>query len=279
MACDKPTGDCTNVSPCGSGCGCSGSTTPEPVLPKCQDVSLAAGTFTHATITVNEQGCITAIGNGEPELYTPDECCGSGTDGTGGTVGPRGPKGDPGAAATIAVEQVIGTGAAWTVENTGTTTAAIFKFTAPAPTTGGTTTSGYTGEVGGFTIEAGLVKEAPSSLVQSIEAKKAGAQADLFSFTAVPDLANLNEYDITLNLDAFYNSIDVKFTGLHNDQATLIDNLTGTVANLVNTLTSLQGTLGTQQNTIAELTNEVGDLRVELDTLREEFDTYVAANP
>jgi hypothetical protein len=241
MACDKPTGDCTNASPCGSGCaGCSGTTTPEPVLPKCQDVSLTAGTFTHATVTVNSQGCITAIASGEPELYTPDECCGD-SGGGGGAAGARGPKGDPGAAATISVQQVIGTGTTWSVENTGTSSAAVFKFTAPAASTGGGsgTTSGYTGEVGGFVIEAGLVKEAPASIVESVEAKKEGAKASLFSFMAVPDLANLSEYDITLNLDAFYDSLDSKFTGLHNDQAALITSLTSQVATLTNQVNAL----------------------------------------
>jgi hypothetical protein len=243
MACDKPTGDCTNVSPCGAGCsGCNGSTTPAPVLPKCQDVSLTPGTFTNATVTVNAQGCIAAIASGEPEVYTPDDCCGDSSGGGGGAAGARGPKGDPGAAATIAVQQAIGTGTTWSVENIGTSSAAIFKFTAPAASTGGGgTTSGYTGDVGGFVIEAGLVKSAPASIVESVEAKKEGTKANLFSFLAVPDLANLSEYDITLNLDAFYDSIDSKFTGLHNDQATLITNLTGQVATLTAQVAALAG--------------------------------------
>lgn len=241
MACDKPTGDCTNVSPCGSGCsGCGGSTTPAPVLPKCQDVSLTAGTFTHATITVNSQGCITAIASGEPELYTPDECCGD-SGGGGGAAGARGPKGDPGAAATVSVQETIGTGTTWSVENIGTPSAAVFKFTAPAPSTGGGgTTSGYTGTVGGFRFQAGLVKEAPGGIVESVEAKKEGNRASLFSFMAVPDLANLSEYDITLNLDAFYDSLDNKFTGLHNDQAAAIAALTQQVAALANQVAQLE---------------------------------------
>jgi hypothetical protein len=202
-------------------------------------VSLTAGTFTHATITVNSQGCITAITNGEPELYTPDECCGD--SGGGGAAGARGPKGDPGAAATVSVQETIGTGATWSVENIGTPSAAVFKFTAPAPSTGGGgTTSGYSGTVGGFTIQAGLVKAAPSSIVESVEAKKQGDRASLFSFQAIPDLQNLSEYDITLNLDAFYDSLDNKFTGLHNDQAALIANLTATVADLANRVSDLE---------------------------------------
>jgi flagellin-like hook-associated protein FlgL len=234
-------------------------------------VSLAAGTFTHATITVNAQGCITAIGNGEPELYTPDDCCGSGTDGTGGTVGPRGPKGDPGVAATIAVEQIIGTGTTWSVENTGTTTAAIFKFTAPATTTGGSgATSGYTGDVNGVVVEAGLVKSMPLSLVTNIEALAGGNKASLISIMSVPNLAG--KHTLTLNLDQFYTDLDSKFQTLHTSQQATIDNLTAAVADLLNTVTTLQGTLGTQQNSIAELTNELGDLRAE-------FNAYVAAHP
>jgi hypothetical protein len=256
MACDKPTGDCTNVSPCGSGCsGCGGSTTPAPVLPKCQDVSLTAGTFTHATVTVNSQGCITAIASGEPELYTPDECCGD-SGGGGGAAGARGPKGDPGAAATVSVQETIGTGTTWSVENIGTPSAAVFKFTAPAPSTGGGgTTSGYTGTVGGFRFQAGLVKEAPGGIVESVEAKKEGNRASLFSFQAIPDLQNLSEYDITLNLDAFYDSLDNKFTGLHNDQTTLITNLTSTVADLTNQVSGLE-------NSVADLSASLSGAKV-----------------
>jgi hypothetical protein len=267
MACDKPTGDCTNVSPCGSGCG--ESTTPAPVLPRCQDVSLTAGTFTNATVTVNEQGCITAVESGEPETYTPDECCEGGGSG-GGTAGTRGPKGDPGAAATIGVEQVIGTGTSWTVENTGTSSAAIFKFTAPAPTTGGASTSGYTGDVNGVKVEAGLVKEMPLSLVTDVVGATAGTRASLITLNSVPDAAG--KHTVTLNLDAFYTELNDTFQELHDAQQVTIDNLTGAVADLLNTVTTLQNTLATQQNTIAELTNELGDLRVE-------FDDYVAANP
>jgi hypothetical protein len=213
MACDKPTGDCTNVSPCGAGCsGCGGSTTPAPVLPKCQDVALTPGVFTHATVTVNAQGCISAVAKGEPELYTPDECCGGESTGTG-TPGGRGPKGDPGIAATVAVipQVTVGTSTVWSVENVGTPNAAIFKFTSPAPVSTGTTPSGATGQVCDFKVANGLVTQMPSALVTDISAQGIGVKAGLFTIGAAPDINIACKTNITLNLDAFHNDITTSF--------------------------------------------------------------------
>lgn len=285
MACDKPTGDCTNVSPCGAGCaGCGGcesnssfcptiaitgggygynpadaardpdatvsletcnETVPfaliykkpkpgafkavfncdgdvlgfaadgpyclgtnVPPLPKCQDVALTPGTFTNATITVNTAGCISAVAKGEPELYTPDECCGGSSTGSG-TTGGRGPKGDPGAAATIAVipEVTVGTGTVWSVENTGTPSAAIFKFTSPAPVTPGTTPTGATGQVCDFKVANGLVTQMPGALVTSVNAQASGTQASLILLGAAPNASNPCRIDVTLNLDALHNDL------------------------------------------------------------------------
>lgn len=251
MACDKPTGDCTNVSPCGAGCGCNESTTPAPVLPKCQDVALAPGTFTNAIVTVNAAGCISAVASGEPELYTPDECCG-GEGGTGGGDGARGPKGDPGAAATIAVQSVIGTGTTWSVENIGTSSAATFKFTAPAASTGGGSSGGgATGNVGGFEIVDGLVQDFPTTLVTAVEAKAVGTNAALILFQALPDLSNEGEWDITLNIDPLFSNLTQTFQGLHNDQQQTIDALVASLASAVNRIGTLEGKVSELEENIA----------------------------
>lgn len=252
MSCDQPgAGDCTNVSPCGnSGCGCS-TTSPTPILPRCQDVSLAAGTFTHATIVVNAEGCITSVTQGEPELYTPDECCGDQGGSTGGSViqGPPGDDGDPGAAATISVEESIdtGAGAAWLVENTGTSTAAIFRFTSPAPIPPPSGTTGETGTLDGFLFEDGLVKEVPASIVTRVTAGMLGDHAALAMLEATPNPAQAGRFDIKLDLDP----LRADLVTLINEQAARIDALTDTVADLNNTV----------------------------EELRTDFDAHAAANP
>lgn len=79
MACDKPgDGDCTQINNCSgcTGCGSCQDSTPAPVLPRCQDVSLAPGVYQYATIVVNSNGCISSVAAGDPPVYTPDDCCG-----------------------------------------------------------------------------------------------------------------------------------------------------------------------------------------------------------
>ena len=213
MSCDKPNGDCTNVSPCGScgGCGCGGSTTPTPILPKCQDVSLIPGTYTNATIIINSTGCLSSVTNGAAPLYTPDDCCGGSGGGTGGEAGARGPKGDPGQAATVTVDPVIAVGSdsLWHVVNTGTVNAAVFKFTSPmASSSGGTTTSGVTGNICGLNVQAGLVKALPTGLVTGVTATAKGTYASyiILNATAATPSAPC-DVDIQINLDAFYSKI------------------------------------------------------------------------
>lgn len=236
MACDKPTGDCTNVSPCGSG-GCGGCSGAEaPILPKCQDVSLTPGVFTNATVTVNAQGCISAVASGEPELYTPDECCGGGSGG-GGSAGARGPKGDPGAAATVDVVTTIDqSGTSWKVENIGTTSAAVFKFTAPANTGGGGGgAGGATGSVGGLEVIDGAVVALPGSIVSDVEVVEAGQNTALFEFIEVPT-ATVGGQKISLNLDALVSKIDAADASLQTE----IDALELVVANLNNEVVTLK---------------------------------------
>jgi len=277
MACDKPTGDCTVLSSCAD-CGC-GSPSAEPVLPRCQDVSLVPGAYRNATVVVNAAGCISEITEGEPELYTPDECCGQGGGEGEGTGGGRGNPGPPGPAATIGVETTISeSGTAWTVQNIGTSSAAIFRFTAPAATSGGgSTPSGATGIVSGMKVEAGAVTVLPEGLVTRITAQPDGTNADSIIFVATESTTNPGRYTITLNLDLFHASLRNEFLGLHNTQADQIENLQSALADAVNalatqqqTLATLQGALATQQGAIAELTDEVGDLR-------QDFNNHIAS--
>lgn len=245
MACDKPTGDCTNVSPCGSGgCGsCSGGCDDGPILPKCQDVSLTPGVFLNATVTVNAQGCIASVTAGEPELYTPDECCGTSSGGGGGT-GPRGPKGDPGAAATVDVVTTIDqSGTSWKVENVGTTSAAVFKFTAPASTGGGGGgAGGATGEVGGLEVIDGVVIALPGAIVSDVEIVEAGQNTALFEFVEVPT-STVGGQKVSLNLDALVAKIDNKDNALQAE----IDALEGVVAALSNRVTVLENKVAALQ--------------------------------
>lgn len=249
-------GDCTVVGGCSgcSGCGgCSGST-PAPVLPRCQDVSLTPGVFANATITVNSAGCISLVEEGEAEVYTPDECCGSEGSG-GGSAGARGPKGDPGTAATISVEEVIGTGATWSVENVGTTSAAIFKFTAPAASTGGTGGSGTTGDVAGLVVNNGSVVMLPESLVTKVEAIEQGFHADKFEFKKVLQILP-EEITLSLNIDLLVDYINAA----DNAADLRLDNLealtavhSGQIAALSNAITAINGTLTTMNATLTAL--------------------------
>lgn len=234
MSCDKPTGDCTNVSPC-SDCGCGGSTTPEPVLPRCNN-ALPDGVFPFATVTV-ANGCIAAIAEGDPPVYVPDDCCGGGGgSGTGGS-GARGPKGDDGAAATIEVDPVVATGTAWSVENTGTSSAAVLKFTAPAATGGGSsTTTGFTGEVSGVKVQAGLVKEMPASLVTGIQTTFP-TPADWGTLTASPWIDDPDQFLITLEMAGAKTYVDNAVAGLQDQ----IDALSEVVADLAERVESLEG--------------------------------------
>jgi hypothetical protein len=282
MACETPstTEDCTSASPCGSGCGCA-ETTATPTLPKCQDISLTAGAFTHATVVVNAAGCITSVTSGVQEIYTPDECCDGGSGGSS-TAGPRGDKGDPGSAATIQVDPVItpGTGSVWSVQNLGTTSAAIFKFTSPISTSGGSsTTSGVTGTLNGFNFVDGLVKAIPADLITKVTATATGLQNAQFTFLAVPNISIPGRVDFSLNLDVLYNTLDSKITSLDSSQGSLITALTGTVSNLQNSLTGLQNTLTSQQATLTAQQSTINSIQSSLGTLTSQFNAYVATHP
>lgn len=226
MACDKPNGDCTKVSSCGggcSGCGGGGGSGETPVLPRCQDVSLPPGVYPLATVVVNEAGCISGIEVGDPPLYTPNDCCGDGEGGNG--TGGRGEKGDPGQAATIDVIETIltGTDNVWTVENIGTSAAAVLQFTAPANATPGQTVSGTTGEVCGLEVENGLVKMLPTDLITGLDVEIEGDSAGL----VIAGFAPGGVHDpcttvLTMNFDAFYNDLKTYIESAITENATAI---------------------------------------------------------
>lgn len=207
MPCLQPTGDCTSVSGCAD-CDCDDGS--QPVLPKCQEISIPSGTYAYATIVVDANGCIAAISEGEVPVYSPDDCCGDGAGGEG-PPGPRGPKGDPGAAATIAVDPDIltGTGTSWTVENIGSSSAAVFQFTAPADTTDDCCPDGFTGNVCGLTTVDGVVTTLPPSIVTGVDAQVTGLQAPFITLVAGlnGNTSDLCDVMVTLNLDAFYANI------------------------------------------------------------------------
>ena len=151
MACQKPS-DCAPCSKCPEAA--------EPVLPRC-DVVLNDGTYTNATVVV-EDGCIIAVTAGEPLLYQPDNnCAGSGTGGSGGQA-LQGDPGTPGAAGTIQINSVFSlpAGSTPTVDNIGTPNAAILNIGIPrgADGTPAVLPPGASSTAAGIIFEGGLLK-------------------------------------------------------------------------------------------------------------------------
>lgn len=221
MSC--PSGDCQDARPC----GCSGTTPAQPILPRCQNVSLAPGVYRNATVTVGPDGCITVVAEGAAPVYQPDDCCGGGTSGGSGSAGPRGPKGDPGAAATIEVNPVVLTGSPASVTNTGTSSAAVLQFTLPASTGGGGSSGGgTTASVCGMEVANGLVQTMPTTLLTGVLASAVGAQSGLVTITAAPASPSaMCTPTISINVDALYNELASLVTQLRQDHDTAIATL------------------------------------------------------
>lgn len=120
MGCNKDNGDCRPCQDCAD--------VVQPIIPRCQDVVLAAGVYTNATVTVNELGCIVRLDSGEPLLYSPDPCCQ-----TAAGAGLKGDRGEPGKNATIAIGTVTSVSADSQpkVTNVGTETNAVLNFEIP----------------------------------------------------------------------------------------------------------------------------------------------------
>lgn len=158
MGCNKDKGDCRPCLDC--------KDPVPPIMPRCQDVVLAKGVYTNATVTVNEQGCIVALANGDPLLYSPDPCCQTpGGGGGSGGAGLKGDKGDPGKNATISIGSVTSVAADQParVINTGDVTNAVLNFEIPRGKQGeeSNVAPGLTMNENGVKIENGIIKEVP----------------------------------------------------------------------------------------------------------------------
>lgn len=224
MACNRPDGDCTG---CG-GCNGSGGTTPSVPLPRCNDVVLVDGVYTNATVTV-VNGCITTVTAGEPEVYTPDFCCGGGGGG-GDTPGPRGFPGPAGESATLDIAPLGSpAGFNWTMNVGGTPAHRNIQFFPPVPPGAnevldplhGLSTAPY--DKYGFTLDKGVVqaiqkhvrnitaRPLPGSLTENMVTILAGWDAN------APDNDGL--FDIRFNFDALYSGLDGRLSAVEATQA------------------------------------------------------------
>ena len=157
--------ECDNCKQAIDCCTCGGGDTPEPVLPKCQDVDLTDGTFTNATVVI-EDGCIVDVQEGVAPQYTPDPCCATPGGAGAGTPGPKGDPGSPGAAATVNVGTVTtgAPGSPATVTNVGTANAAILNFVIPAGAPGASGSgTGLDGDFAGLVLQDGTVQLLPTA--------------------------------------------------------------------------------------------------------------------
>ena len=274
MSCDRPNGDCTNASPCAD-CGCGPSSTPVVPLPRC-NFALPDGVYTVATVTVTD-GCISGLVSGEPELYTPDDCCGSGGGGGAGTPGPRGFPGVAGPAATVDVVPTIefSVDPVWKVENIGTTSAALFQFTAPQIGGGGGGGGGsYTNSVAGLQVVNGLTVAMPTRILTSVRTVKDGATASAYSLSLGYNLADDNKAELSVNLDGLVAYAD----NLARLRVTALDDsLDPRIAAAEATLTAMQNPLS-----VTSYEYRIAQLESALATLTNRFNPHthaVTGNP
>lgn len=165
------------MSNCKQAVDCSpcqeGAPVPQPILPRCQDVILKDGSYTNATVVV-ENGCIKEITQGNAPLYTPDPCCApvGGSGGGGGLQGPRGPEGR---AATVSIGEVtsIAPNQPATVTNTGTASNVVLNFALPRGRDGEAAAMphGVTGDFGGWVIENGMLQMLPIDFPPIMQAR------------------------------------------------------------------------------------------------------------
>lgn len=217
---------CKPATPCAQ-CG----DTPEPVLPRCQDIVLPDGVYTNATVTV-EAGCVTAIAAGAAPLYTPDPCCGTAGGGGTGGIGLQGPQGDPGAAATVSVGTVntVPAGSSASVTNVGTPNAAVFNFNIPQGAAGASASgSGLTGDYSGLILTNGAVQLLPTMWPPVLQVVSTGSSAGV-TLTAVKDAAGT--MTIAVDLSVYDADIRADFQALLDAQAADITTLQAQVAAL-----------------------------------------------
>ena len=158
MGCNKDDGDCRPCLDCPD--------VVPPIVPRCQDVVLAAGVYTNATVTVNELGCIVSLASGEPLLYSPDPCCQT-AGGSGGSSGAglKGDRGEAGKNATIAIGTVtsVSADAQPKVTNVGTETNAVLNFEIPRGKAGEQAENqvGINLDEKGMVVKKGIITEVP----------------------------------------------------------------------------------------------------------------------
>ena len=233
MACWKPNGDCSTPGNCGNtsgdcGCGgaeggCSGGSDDSDRYP-CSGIRLPDGDFTDAVVAVRN-GCIVGIVSGTPAVYTPDDCCGDMPVGGGPVIVEGGPPGEDGQAATVTIAPIVqGSGSTWSVENVGTPTAAVFRFTAPKASAGGGAGGsdlGLTIESNGWKIEKGLVlKAALDSAV--LEVIKKGQQGD--KYVMMMGVAPDGSPQLLVNLDGIITDYTNQINDL-NERVTAVEAL------------------------------------------------------
>lgn len=209
--------------------------TPEPVLPRCQDVVLVDGTYVNATVVVNN-GCIVLLTEGDAPLYQPDPCCAPvGGGGGGGGSGLPGPRGFPGDDATITIGTVAtgAPGSQATVQNVGTQNDAVFNFVIPQGPAGagGTAPFGLTGNFTGLVLQTGLVQALPLTWPPVLQAIGFGAPAGV-AVTATKDInGNL---EVSVDISAYDADIRADFQLLIDNMQLQIDTLTAKVTALCN---------------------------------------------
>lgn len=249
MTCWKPGGDCTTPGNCGNtgsdcGCGsagCSGCGDDTSTRYPCSGVTLSPdGDFTNPVIAVRN-GCIVAVASGTAPVYTPDDCCGDSPVGGGPIIVEPGPPGEDGAAASISVAPIVqGTGSTWVVENIGTPSAAVLRFTAPNPSSGASTPGdplAVTVEEGGWKIERGLVYAGPPG-TGTLKTIKIGDTKDQYVFQAGFDTTD-NVPTITINLDGLLTPLKERVTELETQMAAVLNTLASHAIKFTNVATRL----------------------------------------
>lgn len=218
-------------------CDCECPDTPTPVLPRCQDVVLADGTYTNATVVI-EDGCITEVTEGAPFVYTPDPCCDqAGGGGGGGGAGPQGPTGAPGQNATISIGTVttVAPGQPAAVTNTGTDTAAVLNFSIPAgsPGTAGTSPTGLTYDDNIITVTNGAVQALGVSWPPVMLAQDGGSTTGVLVI-ATKDVSGM--LSIKVDISAYDSALRSYYDNLISGLQTQVNTLAGNVTTLTNRL-------------------------------------------
>lgn len=255
---DKP----TNCAPC-QDCAPAG----DPILPRCQDVVLAAGTYRNATVVVSAEGCIVSVQAGEPDLYTPDPCCAPVRGGGSGGTGLPGPPGPAGAAASVTVG-TVSTGAPGTpasVDNVGTASAAVLNFVIPRgqPGQDGTVEGGISLNGPGLVFEGGVLT-GTTPLWPPVMTVLATAEPAGILLNAAKD-PSTGQLTLALDATSYDTALRAALQGQFEAQQAQID--------------SLIEQLSAAQAQIAALTTRANGVDVQLEDLTDRLDTCCPPTP